>query len=183
MSLPDWVEDKIRQLAEDSLNEQAQAWRRIALIGELWAQWPPPPKGKKPSPEHTELVSLVASVARRKKASQAQYARLWSVLKQDPNGIHVPENIDWSTARCIVQHGGDHAVIARADREGWTLARARAWAMNLTIRITDKPVTVWRYLTRAVPKELRKSTELDDLNRVELRLAIEQALREFGRGE
>lgn len=171
--LPDWVEDRIQELGTWSLDDQKRAWQAIAVIGELVDMYP------RRSRERAEVIALIAQVARRKKATQLVYAKLWRVLTEGASHhdgeIRIPENIDPSTARLIIQKGGTYDVLLKADEESWTLAQARAWAINrVHVSTNEKPPTLWRYLTKALPDHLRKATgPIDEGETIaELRQAI-----------
>lgn len=154
--LPAWVEDYIRKVGELSLDRRANAWKIIAIVGEIINALPPR------SPERREAMSLISSVAMIKRPTQHLYARLWAVLKQgaEQNGgeVRIPQNIDPSTARLIIQHGGDYSVIRQADAEGWTRAQAKLWAATRTVVPSDRPTTLWRWLTKRIPPEFRRAT-------------------------
>lgn len=177
--LPAWVEDYIRQVGELSLDRRANAWRIIAIVGEIVNAFPPR------SRERREAMSLISDAAMIKKPTQHLYARLWAALKEgaEQNGgeVPIPQNIDPSTARCIIQHGGDYSVIARADAEGWTLAQARAWAADkAVVKTNERPQTLWRHLTKALPEHLRKAT--GPVVEGELLQAVREAVRAWNQG-
>lgn len=176
--LPEWVEDYIRQVGELSLDRRANAWRIIAIVGEIVNAFPPR------SQERKEAMHLISMAAMIKKPTQHLYARLWAALKEgaDENGeVPIPQNIDPSTARCIIQHGGDYSVIAQADAEGWTLAQARVWAADkAVVRTRERPQTLWRHLTKTVPDHLRKST--GPVVEGELLQAVREAVRAWNQG-
>lgn len=175
--LPPWVEDRIRELGEWSIDNQMTTWKRIATVAELLEAFPEQ-KARK------EVMALVSDAARIKSATQRVYARLWTVVKSGAaeGVIQIPQNIDATTARVIVEHGGGYDVIALADRDSWTLKQARAWAMGRTVEKTDKPLTVWRYLTKQTDKALRKRTEpLTDSEAYETTQTFRRLLLEFGK--
>jgi hypothetical protein len=177
--IPDWIEDKVRELADDTLDEHSRAWKRICLIGELVSLYP------SDSPEHNAVVAMIAARAHRKKPTQRLYARLWSAIKADAidGEIRIPMNINPSTARTIIAHDGDIATIRKADAEGWTLKDARLWAQDRTRTVEEKPATLWRVLTREIPAHYRKRVEaLSPAEVSEFVGLVRDAIRKHGEG-
>lgn len=168
----DWIDDKLHELHELSLDGQAKGWTRIAIVGELV-------NGTKPrSRDRAEIQSRIAEIAHIKTATQALYARLWSAIKA--NGGVIPANIDMSTVRCLVEHGASWQVIEQADSESWTLAQAKLWAKGQTVVSEGKPLTRWRHLLNAFPVEWRKSTKRPDEVEIQRSVSImREALRCF----
>lgn len=173
--LPQEVEDEILAAGEDSWDDQVRAWRNIMRIGWLWSLYP-----NRRSKEHQEVVARLASVARRKRPTQAVYSRLHDELRRGEEitgSLHIPRNIDHSTARCIIEHEGTYEDIAMADERSWTLAQARLWAQSRTRMKSDKPVSLWKHLTKATPDHIRRTTApVDESEAVH---AFRQALREW----
>lgn len=151
--LPEWVCDRVQSLGSDEWDDVQRLWKRVATIAELLELYPPHSKQRK------ELQTLVAQVTRRKKVTQTLYHRIWQALADGVDEPHIPTNIDFSTVREIIQHGGTLGDIVRADAESWTLADAKLWSQSRTRICDSKPITRWRYLTRQTDRGWRKSTE------------------------
>lgn len=174
MSLPSWIEDRISEIATWSLDDQSRQWQVIAVIGELVDTYP------RRSRERREIQALLTTTARKKKATQDKYVKLWRLLKADGE-VWLPTNIDYSTALLLTEKGADIAVLRQANDESWTRTRARAWAIGMATVGEGKPLTLWRFLTRAIPPEWRKRTEaLDDSLHTQLVSLVRTVAKEFG---
>lgn len=149
--LPD-LEESLLALAVDTSAERERAWRRIVVVGNALSEYPPRSRDRR------EATALIAQILQMRAASQRAAVRIWRVLTENPNGIHLPLNLHPSTARVLAEHGATCAQLLEADERGMTLAEARAWAQGQAKVAEEKPVTLWRHLTKAIPADLRKAT-------------------------
>jgi hypothetical protein len=149
------TEALILAMVERSRTRQGSRWSDIATVGELLGDLPPRSRDRK------EIASLLSSQARCGARTQMNYTRLWRVLKDNTvdDVVPIPTAIDYSTALELVKRGADYSTIRRADEESWTLKDARLWAQDKARAVDDKPLTLWRVLTREIPAHYRKRTE------------------------
>jgi hypothetical protein len=151
------TEALIMAMVERSRTRQGSRWADITTVGVLLSDLPPRSRDRK------EIASLLSSQARCGARTQANYTRLWRILTEhaDPSTgeVPIPTAIDYSTALELVKRGADYATIRRADEESWTLKDARLWAQDKARVVDEKPLTLWRVLTREIPAHYRKRVE------------------------
>lgn len=165
--------DRLQSLAVEVTDDERKTWERIVFVGSSLEEYPPKSHDRK------ELSLLIAQTLKTKSATQRVYARIWRVLTANPNGVRIPFNLHPSTVRALCDHGAKWQDVATADEEGWTLAQARLWAQGRVVEKGEKPVTLWKHLTRTIPPEWRKRERLgyDDLG--EFVGLVRDATRDF----
>lgn len=113
--------------------------------------------------------------------TQRQMLRIFEASIDPATGdVTLPTRLHFSTALLMAQRGATRDELMQANDGGWTLKKARAWAIDRARVPTEgKPVTLWRHLTKVMPKAIKAADKLDEPARVEAEAIFRDALRQF----